>query len=77
MTSSGAMTSSHIHTTVGNGVIIASPHDFGIRHIGIIKYRKLLSAIFISLNWPNVHKKVMKIHPTILHLLQAYTRPSP
>jgi hypothetical protein len=41
----------HVQTIVGNAVDIVSPRDFGIRHIGIIKYRKLISASFY---WPQI-----------------------
>jgi hypothetical protein len=36
----------HTQTIMFNGVVVASPRDFGIRHIGMTKYWKLISAIF-------------------------------
>jgi hypothetical protein len=35
----------HAQTIMGDGVITVSPHDFGIHHTGITKYRKLICTI--------------------------------
>jgi hypothetical protein len=43
-------------TIVGNGVIIASPHDYVIHHIGKTKYRKSRTTTLIGLNWHDIHK---------------------
>jgi hypothetical protein len=59
---------------VANGVVIVFHRDFGIRHIGIMKYRNFKNSIF---DYPQMAQSSMKIHPPILDLLHPYTRTSP
>jgi hypothetical protein len=59
----------HAQKIVCNGVITVLPRDFGIRHIGITKYRRLRSPIFISLKWHNVHKQYHENQSSYSHFI--------